>query len=111
MNLYIPASDISTVSFRQKVSSQDASFNYTTSTTTLASAVEADIQPLAARLVEDQTGGSYRITHRMFSPADSSVVSLLPSSVIQVVDASRTYQLRGVKNYDSHMESDLEELT
>ena len=39
------------------------------------------------------------------------MVSLLPSSVIRVVDADRTYQLRGVKDYDSHMESDLEELT
>jgi len=97
VNLYIPASDISTVSFRQKVSSQDASFNYTTSTTTLASDVEADIQPLAARLVEDQTGGSYRITHRMFSPADSSVVSLLPSSVIQVVDATAPINCAGLK--------------
>ena len=111
MNLYIPASDVSTVSIRQEVSGQDASFNYTTSTTTLASNAETDIQPLTARLVEDQSGGSYRITHKMFSQVYSNVVSLLPSSVIRVVDADRTYQLRGVKDYDSHMESDLEELT
>ena len=110
MNLFLGATDISTVSIRQETSAQDSDFNFSTSTTTLAALVAADIQPQTARLVEDNSGGSYRITHRMFSDLYGSVVSLLPDNVIQVHDGARTYQMRGVKDYKSHMEAELEEL-
>ena len=109
MKLYIPASDVSTVSIQQKTASQDADFDYSTATSTLQTNVQADIQPQSPRLVESETGGAYRITHKMFSEVYSDVVSLYPQGVVNVVDSLRTYQIRGIRSYNSHMETDLEE--
>ena len=109
MNLYINTTDISTVTINQELFSQDSDFNYSDTQSALQTDVQVDIQPFQPSYVETETGGTTRITHLMFSQQYANVTSAQKSGDVSVTDGSTVYDIRTVKDYISHMESELEE--
>ena len=111
MNLFINASDITTVTINQEVFSQDSDFNYSDTQSALQTDIQVDIQPFQVRYAESESGGTTRITHLMFSSQYINVASAQKSGDVSVTDGATTYDIRTVKDYVSHMESELEERT
>ena len=111
MNLFINSTDITTVTINQMVFSQDSDFNYTDADSALQTDVQVDIQPFQVRYDESESGGTTRITHLMFSQQYANVTSAQKSGDVSVTDGATTYDIRTVKDYVSHMESELEERT
>ena len=112
MNLYINATDITTVTINQEVFSQDSDFNYSDSLTPLKTDVQVDIQPsssMRSGYIETETGGTTRVTHTMFSQQYTDVTSAQRNGDVSVTDGTSTYDIRTVQDYVSHMESELEE--
>ena len=111
MNLYINPSDITTVTINHEVFSQDSDFDYSASASALQTDIQVDLQPYRPRSVESDTGGTVRATHMMYSASYTNVSSAQLYGDVSVTDGTNTYDIRSIKDYTSHMESELEERT
>jgi hypothetical protein len=109
MNLYISPSDITTVTINIEIFSQDSDFDYSASTSALQTDVQVDIQPYQPRYVETDTGGTVHSTHMMYSASYNLVRLAQLDGDVSVTDGTNTYDIRSIKDYTSHMESELEE--
>ena len=86
---------------------QDASGNYGTAATTVASGLQGDIQPASRSLYRatDQ-GADYRVTHVGFFDVPGTV----PVEGDKCVDGTTEYAIRNVRDFKDHLEMDLERL-
>jgi len=110
MNLFINTTDISTVTIQQETATQDASFNYVTgSPTALQADAQVDLQPTVASMSDNATGSAYRSTHTMYSQRYANVLSAYPSGGVVVVLGSTTFDVLGIEDWASHMETSLQE--
>ena len=110
MNLYISPSDITTVTIDQMLFSQNSDFDYSVSLLpALQQNAQVDIQPYQPRYIETDTGGTVHSTHMMYSASYANVLSAQQDGDVSVTDGINTYDIRSIKDYTSHMESEMEE--
>ena len=86
---------------------QDASGNYGTGVSTIASNLLGDIQPARNVLYrQSATGADYRLTHFGFF----NVPGTVPIEGDHVRTSASSYAVRNVRNFKDHLELELEQL-
>lgn len=103
----IEATFLNSIYVTRAAVTQDASGNYGTGVSTIASNVLGDIQP-ARNVLFRQTaqGADYRVTHFGFF----DVPATIPVEGDAVRTSTSSYGIRNVRNFKSHLELELERL-
>ena len=98
---------ISGIRFMRESLGQNASGDYGSVATTIAHTIKGDVQPSSASAYRMTAQGSdYLITHKGFFDVPAAVPVVGDKCVADGVN----YQVRGVQNFKTHLQCDLEHL-